>query len=421
MHSLNPRHCCKVCPLHQKLSVARELTNIIRRILEHLPALQSSSEPHSTMPYSLNLSREECLAKASTQDSNDDEENISDFSGYPSNEAKILDLSGRREHSQLASTIRSVFEHCHQVTSVDDRSEHGERGSRVGGLLESRIISTSEIYYYVESRSNKSIADSSRLGGNVRTLRLSPNMIGNPVKALARVPLPIPPLQPISDESYNNDDEHYEDMEDGDEKEGEDEEEDEVIEIKEAREVVLYRVQQGSRAIRIKEMLRPSPVRAPVVPPPRSDSFNMIHTLSNPQGSQPLDQDTIFESGLESGFENPLRIKGLPEVPFEAGNIGSVGKSSVGKGRWPNERGGIWRKPVPHSADGPNSYFLHGTTSVQGTADSGGERPSSSPVAHPKQYASDHKMIGYSRLRAAKVEAREARFVSDAVNNYPPA
>lgn len=240
------------------------------------------------------------------------------------------------------------------------------------------------------------------------------------MKALARVTLPIPPLQPISDESSNNDDEHYEDMEDGDEKEEEDEEEDEIIEINQAREVMLHRVQQGSRAIRIKEMHRPSPVHASVVPPPRSDSFNMIHTLSNPQGSQPLDQDTIFESGLESCFENSLRIKGLPEVPSEAGNIRSVGKSSVEKGRWPNESGGIWRKPVTHSTDGPSSYFLHGITSVQRTAESGGERPSCSPVAHPKQYASDHKMIGYSRLRAAKVEAQEAKFVSDAVNNYPP-
>lgn len=240
------------------------------------------------------------------------------------------------------------------------------------------------------------------------------------MKAPARVLLPIPPLEPISS---NNDDEHYEDMEEGDEEveeEEEEEEEDKVIEINEARKVMLHRVQQGSRAIRIKEMLRRGPVHAPVVPPPRSDSFNMIHTLSNPQGSQPLDQDTIFEIGLESGLENPLRIKGLSAAPSEAGNVSSVGKSSVEKGRWPNERGGIWRKPVPNSTDGPNSYFLDGAASVQRTADGGGKSPSCSPVAHPKQYASHYKTIGYSRLRAAKVEAQEVKFVPDAVQNYVP-
>lgn len=101
------------------------------------------------MPYSLNSSWEERLAKASAQDSNDDEGNISDFSDYPSNGAKIPDLSGRKKDSQSASTVRSVFERFHWETSVDDRPEHGERGSRVGeGLLEIRMISPKGIYYY---------------------------------------------------------------------------------------------------------------------------------------------------------------------------------------------------------------------------------------------------------------------------------
>lgn len=247
------------------------------------------------------------------------------------------------------------------------------------------------------------------------------------MKAPVRVRPPIPPLEPISS---NDDDEHYEDMEGGDEEveereaegegeeEEEEEEEDKVIEINEARKVMLHRVQQGSRAIRIMEMLRRGPVHAPVVPPPRSDSFNMIHTLSNPQGSQPLDQDIIFESGPESGLENPLCIKGLSAALLEERNVSSVGKSSVEKSRWPN--GGIWRKPVPNSADGPNSYFLNGAASVQRRADGGGESPLCSPIAHPKQYASPHKSIGYSRLRAAKVEAQEVNFVPDAVMNYVP-
>lgn len=240
-------------------------------------------------------------------------------------------------------------------------------------------------------------------------------MIGNPVKAPARGPPPIPPLAPISDESSNNDDEYYEDMEEGDEEEEEEEEKDEeeedkVIEINEAREVMLHRVQQGSRAIRIKEMLRRGPVRAPVVPPRRSDSFNLIHSPSTPQGSQLLDQD--------SSFENPLRIKGLSAVPFGAGNVSSVGKSSVEKGRWPNERGGIWRKPVPNSADGPNSYFLHGAASGQRTADRHGESAACSPVVDSKQEGPDYKTIGYSRLRAAKVQAEEVTVVPDAINNY---
>lgn len=294
---------------------------------------------------------------------------------------------------------------------MDDRLEHGERGSRVGGLLEARMISTSEIYHYVESRSNRPLADRSRLGGNVRTLRPSPKMIANPPKAPARVPLPIPPLEPISDKSSDNDDEHYEDMEDGDEEE-EDEEENKVIEINEAREIIFHRVQQGSRAIRIKEMFRRGPARAPVVPPPRSDSLNMIHTLSNPQGSQPPDQDTNLESGLESGFENPLRIKGLSAVPFEAGSVSGVGKTSVEKGRWPNEWGAILRKPVPNLADGPNSYFLQGAASVvQRTADRNGGSAACSAVAHSKQYPAHNKTIGYSRLRAAQVQAQEVKVV----------
>lgn len=247
-------------------------------------------------------------------------------------------------------------------------------------------------------------------------------MIGNAVKVPARVPLPIPPLELISS---NDDDEQYEDMEEGDEEEDEDEEEEEeednkVIEINEARKVMLHRVQSGSRAIRIKEMLRCGPVLAPVVPPPRSDSFNMIHTLSNPQGPQSLDQDTYFESGLASGLENTLRIKGLSAAPFEAGNVGSIGKSSVEKSRWANERGEIWRKPVPNSADGPNSNFLNAAASVQRTAVGGGESSSCSPVAHPKKYASLHKTRGYSRLRAAKVEAQEVNFVPNAVMNHVP-
>lgn len=112
-----------------KLSLAQELTNIIRGILKHPPALESSNEPLSTMPYSLLSSREERLAKASAQDSNDDEGNISDFSDYPSNGARLPDLNGRRKHNPSASTIRSVFGHFHRKASVDDRSEHGERGS----------------------------------------------------------------------------------------------------------------------------------------------------------------------------------------------------------------------------------------------------------------------------------------------------
>ena len=240
------------------------------------------------------------------------------------------------------------------------------------------------------------------------------------MKAPARGPPPIPPLEPISDETFNNDDECYEDMEEGDEEEDEDEEDDKIIEINEAREVMLHRVQQGSRAIKIKEMIRRGAAGAPVMPSPPSDKFNPIHILSNPQGSQLLDQDTIFESGLESGFETPLRIKGLSSVPFEAGNISSVGKSSVEKGRWPNERGGILRKPVPNSADGPNSYFLHGAASVRRTADSHGESPACSPVAHSKQYRSDYKTIGYSRLKAAKAHAQEVKLMPDAVNNYLP-
>ena len=239
------------------------------------------------------------------------------------------------------------------------------------------------------------------------------------MKAPARGPPPVPPLEPISDETSNNDDEYYEDMEEGDEEE-EDEEDDKVIEINEAREVMLHRVQQGSRAIRIREMIRHGAAGAPVIPSPPSDSFNPIHTLSNPQGSQLLDQDTIFESGLESGFENPLRIKGLSAVPFEAGNISIVGKSSVEKGRWPNERGGILRKPVLNSADGPNSYFLHGAASVRRTADSHGESPACPPVAHSKQYPSGYKTMGYYRLRAAKAHDQEVRLIPDAVNNCLP-
>lgn len=240
-------------------------------------------------------------------------------------------------------------------------------------------------------------------------------MKANAMKLPARIPLPIPPLELISS---NEDNEQYEDMEEGDEEE--EEEEDKVIEINEARKVMLHRVQQGSRAIRIKEIFRCGPVLAPVVPPPRSDSFTMIHTLSNPEGSQPLDQETIFESGLASSPENPLRIKRISAAPSEGGNVSSIGKSSVKNSNWANERGGIWRKPVPNSADGSNSYFPNGAASVQRTADSGGESSSCLPVAHPKQYASLHKTIGYSQLRAAKVEAQEVNFVSNAVMNYVP-
>lgn len=385
------------------------------------------------MPYPPHSSREEGFAKASTRDSNDDEGNISDFSDYPSSGARLPDLSGRRKHGQPASTIRSVLGRFHREASESDRSEHGERGSRVGGLLEAGIISTSEIYQHVEPSSNTSIADSSGFGGSVRTLRPSPKMIGNPIKVPAREPPPIPPLEPISDESSNNDDEYYEDMEEGDEEDEEDEgdeedeeegdeeddEENKVIEINEAKEVKLHRVQQGSRAIRIKEMLRRGPARAPVVPPPRSDSFNVIPNLSNSQGSQLLDQGTIFETGLETGFESPLRIKGLPAVPFEVGNISGFGQSSVEKDRWPNESGGVWRKPVPNSADGPNSYSLHRASSVQRPADSQGKSPACSPVAHSKQYHSHYKTIGYSRLGAANLHAQDVKIAPDGVNNLP--
>lgn len=291
---------------------------------------------------------------------------------------------------------------------------------------EAGMISTSEIYEYVESRSNTSIADSSRLGVSVRTLRPSPKMTGNPIKAPARELPPIPPLEPISDESSNNGDEYYEDLEERDEEEEEEEEEEEdneeedtVIEINEAKEVMLHRVQQGSRAIRVKEMLRRGPTRAPVVPPPRSDSFNMIHNLSNSQGSELLDQDTIFESGLETCSETPLRIKGLSTVPFERGNVSGIGQSSVEKDRWPNERDGIWRKPVPTSADRPNSNSLLREASVEGATDSHRKSAACSPVANLRQYHSNYKTTNYSRLRAAKLHAQEVKFVPDAVNNLP--
>lgn len=295
------------------------------------------------------------------------------------------------------------------------------------------MISTSEIYQHIDSRPNTCITDSSRLGGSVRTLLTSPKMIRNSIKAPAREPPPLPP------------DEYYEDMEEGGKEEEEDEEdeedeeeveeEDKVIEINEAKEVILYRVQQGSGAIRVKEMLRPDLTRAPVVPPPRSDSFNIIHNLSNSQRSQLLDHDSIFESG----FENPLHINGLAAVLFEAGNDSGTGQSSVErenllhspaicqmagqssveKDRWPNERGGSGRKPVLNSADGPSSYSLHRAASVQITADSHGKSPSCSPVAHSKQYHSHYKTTGYSRLRAAKLYTQDFKVVPDAVNNLP--
>lgn len=270
------------------------------------------------------------------------------------------------------------------------------------------MISTSEIYQPVESRSYTSIADSSRLGGGVRTLCPSPKMIGNSIKPQARELPPIPPLEP------NNDDEYYEDVEEGDEEDEDEEgeEEDKVIEINEAKQVMLHRVQQGSRAIKIKEMLRRGPACAPVVPPPRSDSFNMIHNLSNSQGSQALDQDTIFESNLETGFDNPLRVKGVPVVPFEAGSVGGKEHSSVGRDRWSNESSGILRKPVPNSADGPNSYSLHRGASVQRNVDSHWKSPTCSPIAHSKQYP---------RLRAAKIHAQEVTIVPDADKNLPGA
>ena len=291
--------------------------------------------------------------------------------------------------------------------------------------MEAGIISTSEIYEHVESSSNLSIADSSRFGVSVRTLRPSPKTTENSIKAPATELPPIPPLEPISDESSNNGDEYYEDLEERDEKDEEEEEEedneeeDTVIEINEAKEVMLHRVQQGSRAIKIKEMLRRGPTRAPVVPPPRSDSFNMIHNLSNSQGSQLLDQDTIFESGLETCSENPLRIKGLSTVPFERGSVSGTGQSSVEKDKWPNERDGIWRKPVPTSADRPNSYSLHREASVEGAADSHRKSAACSPVANLRQYHSNYKTTSYSRLRAAKLHAQEVKFVPDAVNNLP--
>lgn len=86
------------------------------------------------MPYSLHSSGQEGFAKAFTQDSNDDEGNISDFSDYPSSGTRLPDLSSRREHNQPASTIRLVLGRFHRKASQNDRSEHGERKSR-GGLV----------------------------------------------------------------------------------------------------------------------------------------------------------------------------------------------------------------------------------------------------------------------------------------------